>query len=906
MATRPCPGSAATGTFCPYWTRLDLPTIDYVGEPQNSEWVPGPQFKLRPPLRGLGTLERPRLEDALTAAADAHRLTLVAAPAGYGKSTVLGDWVRDCDLHCAWLSLDRFDTQPARLFHGIVEAIQAVVGRVPLPGNDALMGLETGLAPDHAASYDLLLGALEQLTEPLVLVVDDIHLAGPGLANGVLGVLAASAPPALRLVLSGRGHPAIQLERLRYGEGLGEFGAAELAFTREEVARFATLLGRNPDFEAGPLWHQTGGWPVAVQAGLNSPVQGGDPPVGMSAPLPVQVPLGDYIAEEVLDQLDPQLADFVLRAATCDLLVRRLAVELHGRPDGGMLLEACLRDGLFIEEDERRSGESMYRWHPLFASQCRRILERRDPLLAERLHRLAARHYEDTDVSESVAHALQGNAARQAVTALGEGWFGFLLCNGAHALEQLCSDLPVPWNEDPEVLMVSSVCRALDGDATASSELTHRALARTSVLDGARRRQFERSRSFFEPPAAIGRPEVSAPTTYVRANADEAPEGLPATTSGLFLLAQAEFRFHRMGDQAARLFQATESTSHRWGAVEAGSMAERAVAFAVAGDLETADDTATRALERADGLGRSAQDRMAAAWLARGIACYWRDELSGARAHLAKARRLGADVVPLGPLSALYGVLIDCATGDQTHLAESSAALETFNDHGLFGVSWADFYTIARAKVAEAQGDLEGALTIVAPLGAGGRSPLVDALLAELLRRGGENGTAALCAQGLTDRHRNRYLDASMSLTEALLAQAAGDEALVHERIEHAVHRAEPQSVLRPFTERRDELAALLIRHAVWGTSHESFIAARMARHADGPPHLRTRSYWTLTEREREVLAYMRSVMTAAEIAEALYISVNTVKTHERSIYRKLGAAGRRDALKTAAERGIV
>ena len=71
-------------------------------------------------------------------------------------------------------------------------------------------------------------------------------------------------------------------------------------------------------------------------------------------------------------------------------------------------------------------------------------------------------------------------------------------------------------------------------------------------------------------------------------------------------------------------------------------------------------------------------------------------------------------------------------------------------------------------------------------------------------------------------------------------------------------------------------------------------------------PHLRTRSYWTLTDREREVLAYMRSVMTAAEIAEALYISVNTVKTHERSIYRKLGAAGRRDALKTAAERGIV
>ena len=77
-----------------------------------------------PPVRGLGALERPRLENALSASADSHRLTLVAAPAGYGKSTFLGDWVRKCDLPCAWLSLDRFDTQPARLFHGVVGAIQ--------------------------------------------------------------------------------------------------------------------------------------------------------------------------------------------------------------------------------------------------------------------------------------------------------------------------------------------------------------------------------------------------------------------------------------------------------------------------------------------------------------------------------------------------------------------------------------------------------------------------------------------------------------------------------------------------------------------------------------------------------------------------------------------------------------
>ena len=186
--------------------------------------VPGPQSKTRPPLRSLGPWSGPRLEDALTAAADAHRLTLVAAPAGYGKTTLLGDWARNCDLPCAWLSLDRFDAQPARLFQGVVGAIQAAAGQLPLPGNNALLALDQSLADDRAASYDLLLGALEQLTEPMALVIDDVHLAGPGAGRGIVGVLAASAPPALRLILAGRGHPSIQLERHRFGEGLGEIG----------------------------------------------------------------------------------------------------------------------------------------------------------------------------------------------------------------------------------------------------------------------------------------------------------------------------------------------------------------------------------------------------------------------------------------------------------------------------------------------------------------------------------------------------------------------------------------------------------------------------------------------------------------------------------------------------------
>lgn len=901
---------AHKGSLRPVGALSRPPSMCNVGEMLNPEWVPGPQFKIRPPVRGLGALERPRLENALSASTDSHRLTLVTAPAGYGKTTFLGDWVRNCALPCAWLSLDRFDTQPARLFHGVVGAIQSAAGRLPLPGNDALLALDQGLAHDRAASYDLLLGALEHLTEPIVLVIDDVHLAGPELANGIVGVLAASAPPSLRLVLSGRGHAPIQLERFRYGEGLGELRAPELAFTREEVAHYAFSFGQGAAFDAGSLWAVTAGWPVAVHARLVSLAQSRNMPVTTSNAFPTHIPLADYVAEEILDQLEPSLAEFILRATTSDWLGRRLAVELSGRPQGGVLLEECLRNGLFIAEHDYRGGESMYQWQSLFAAQCRRILQRRDPLLAERLHRVAARYYQDADVVECVAQALQGRAPREAVISLGAHWLEFMLGNDARTLEQLCEDLPAPWSEDPEILMIRAVCRVLAGDAAAASELTERALSRTFVLDDGRRRRLDGYRALFEPLPDGGRLGLHATTTEDgRPTMDTPDDGRPADCSaGMYLLAQAEFRLHRRGDLATALLAAARGTRkpEKLEAIEVCAQADLALAFAAAGDLASADEYATQVLGRADALGWTSKERIAPAWLARGIACYWRDDLTAARTCLTKAQRAGGEPFPAGPLTAAYRVLVDCASGDPARLADSFAALESFHGRGLFAVSSDALHSIAVATVTEAQGDPAAALAIVQPLAPGGHGALADALLAELLRRGGDIDGAQHCAESVTDRRSNAYIDVCLSLTEALVAHRTGDTAAAHERLEHAVHRAEPASILRPFAERRDELADLLVQHAVWGTAYESFIAALMARDAHGGSGLRTQSYWSLTEREREVLAYMRSIMTAAEIADALYISVNTVKTHERSIYRKLGAGSRRDALKTAAKRGIV
>ncbi|GLB68365.1 helix-turn-helix transcriptional regulator [Arthrobacter mangrovi] len=840
----------------------------------------------------------------MSASTAAHRLTLVVAPAGYGKTTLLADWMHATGLPSAWLSLDQFDGRPSRLFHGVVSALQSAARSVSRSEGSALLSLERVLAEDPAESYDLVLNALEHLSEPIILVIDDLQMAEPELAHGIVSVLAERAPPTLRLVLSGRCYPSIRLERLRRAEGVGEVQAGDLAFTPNEIERVASSLGQD-GADAEGLRQATAGWPIVVHEILAAPVRADCPPDERGNAVPARVPLADYVAEEVLGQLRPPLADFVLRATTCDRLDSRLAAELYGRPGGSLLLQECRRSVLFIEEDSCR-GESHYHWSSLFAAQCRAILERRDPLLAERLHRVAARHYQDSDVRLCVAEALRGNDPSRAVTSLGEHWLEFVLRNDTRTLEHLCLGLPAGWSEDPEILMIRWACRHRAGDSSSAPELKKRGLAGLPALAPFRRRRAEINLGLFELFLMEGRPDLVAAAGKGRSLLETADSHPAPHSTGLFLLGQAEMRLLEGGPVAVSLLEEAMAAgrANHLEIIEVCAAAGLALALVSSGDLREADDQGVHALERAAVLEWRSPEQLASVWLARGISCYWKDELPKARAYLAAALRSGTRLFPFGPLALIYQVLVDCATGNPAHLAESNAILDAVDGRGLFQGPLSAFRTLALAKVAEAKGDPDTAIRIARSFGPGGNPPLVDAFLAELLRRGGEATAAQRCVESLANRRRASFVDTSVSLTEALLAHARGETAATHERIEHALNRAEPQSIVRPFAERRGDLAELLVQHTAWGTSHQAFIAARTAPQVQDHAH-HTRSYWDLTERELEVLAYMRSMMTAAEMAEALYVSVNTVKTHQRSIYRKLGASGRREALTIAVERGL-
>ena len=865
-----------------------------------------PQFKIKPPRRGELAIKRPRLCEALSLAADSHRLILVEAPAGYGKSTIMGDWVRNTTMHSAWLTLDRFDARPDRLLRGILAAVQSTAAGMSPGIEEVLLAADRAQAQDEVASYDHLLAALDLLEEPLALVIDDVHLAGPGLVDGIVGVLTSSAPPALRLVLSGRDHSSLRLEKLRYADGLEEFRATELAFTLPEALELAFILKPATGVDVEAVWTATAGWPVALHAGLVGTPANKEHETGSLGYSPERA-FTEYIAEEVLGQLDPPLADFVLRATTSDWLEHELAIALSGAPTGGVLLKECIRKGLFIEEKGTRGDEPFYRWHPLFAAQCRKILEERNRVLAEHLHRVAARYYQGSDISESVGQALSGREPQQAVTALVADWLEYLLRNGLSPLEQLCLELPSPWCDHAGVIMIRAICRALAGDVQSAKDLAHRALTGLSALESARRRRFELYIDLLGLRPEDGTFEVYGVSGRSPETSQRTSGHSTALEDGLSLLGQPDLRLpeeEQLTLLAAPIADAADR-SHSVVADELIITSELALAYAVAGDFAAADKRVVDALNGADELEWSPNGQMPCLWLAQGIASYWIDDLANARTHLDKVMPSGGQASSIDKLSAVYRVLVDCAEGDPDQIADTRKMLTSLQDRGLYGPSWNALSTMASAKIAEAEGDLAGALTRVKPLEHGENPALVDAFIAELLRRGGKFAEALNCAKGVTERERNSYTGTSIALTEALLASADGDMAAAHERIEHAVSLAEPQRIIRPFAERRDELAGLLMQHAVWGTAHEAFVAAQLKEntHSD---NLTTFLYWRLTERELEVLAYMRSMMTASDIGEALFISVNTVKTHQRSIYRKLGAASRRDVLKIAAARGII
>jgi LuxR family maltose regulon positive regulatory protein len=370
--------------------------------------------KLYVPALRRGLVARPRLRARLRDAAES-RLTLVSAPAGFGKTTMVADWLRgspDDARAVAWLSLDASDRDPASFWAGVMVALQ---GALPDLAPGALELLASSTAPTELM-LTTLLNELALTPGEVWLVLDDVHLVdGPAVRDGLV-FLVEHLPPGVHLVLTTRADPDLPLARWRARGDLTEIRAADLRFTADEAATYLTeTTGLHLDpRDVELLEERTEGWIAALQLAALS-MRGDDDVSGFVARFAgTDRFVVDYLVEEVLLHQSDAVRSFLVQTSVLDRLTGPLCDAVTGRDDGATALRELERANLFLVplDDERR----WYRYHHLFADVLRARLMADQPELVSRLHERASVWCELHELPEdAVRHALAaGNLERAA------------------------------------------------------------------------------------------------------------------------------------------------------------------------------------------------------------------------------------------------------------------------------------------------------------------------------------------------------------------------------------------------------------------------------------------------------------------------------------------------------------
>ena len=353
---------------------------------------PRPHAVLRPRLTG-------RLNEGLP-----RKLTLISAPAGFGKTTLLGEWVAGCERLAAWLSLDEADSDPTRFLAYLVAALQTIAPNIA----EGVLGmLRSPQPPPTEAVLTTLLNETATIEDDLALVLDDYHVIDARAVDDALAFVLEHLPPRMHLIISTREDPNLPLARLRARGQLGELRAADLRFTPSEAAEFLEgVMGLSLSAEdIAALEDRTEGWIAGLQLAALS-MRGREDVAGF-----IRAFAGDnryvvdYLVEEVLQRQPERVRSFLLQTSILERLSGPLCDAVTDQERSNALLEALERGNLFVVPlDDRRHW---FRYHHLFADVLRARLMEEQPDRAPTLHRRASEWYErNGSPTDAIRHAL--------------------------------------------------------------------------------------------------------------------------------------------------------------------------------------------------------------------------------------------------------------------------------------------------------------------------------------------------------------------------------------------------------------------------------------------------------------------------------------------------------------------
>jgi LuxR family transcriptional regulator, maltose regulon positive regulatory protein len=876
----------------------------------------GPELlgdKLRIPQPGVAVLRRGRLIDLIERAA-AHRVTVVSGPAGAGKTVACASWAAATPAarRVAWLTLDEADRDPARFWSYVRAALTRVSG-VPADFGRTL--------PDEApGAYPLrLVEAAQLLTEPLTLVLDDVHELADGPVLAGLDLLLRHVPPTLRLILSGRCPPRLALARLRVSGDLADVNTADLACTADEADAYFAMLGLDVDAAArDELLGRTEGWMAGLRLAAMS-VRSQRPDSGRITSIAGDEPLvTDYLWDEVLGRQPPEIRLFMLRTSVTEQMSGDLADALTGEPGGARTLERLSRENSFVET--LGDGHAAYRYHPLLrgvlAAERNREIPHEVPILLRRAARWHAAHDQSIDALRSAARAGDWDYAAHM---LAEAGTAALVRSGATTLEQVLALFPAERRADDAAVAAALAAAGLwNGDTGAAVhhlEAAARALGRCAPA----------ARRIIEPWLAALRVMQAASRSaadpgllakgWALAEQAQATAGTQAEhrTLGLLWFALGTARLRRW-----EIHEARYALSHACRQLTAGGLAElcarargwQALAEAWYGDL-TAAEKALGEPGASWGAGRDPAAACLAA-LASAQVSLARDDLAGARKMLDDADDYTASQhqvpgePPLGVVGGLIRARTALADGDATGARGLVLRLRDTGAPGDPELDWV--LTMLDGEIALRTGDAARARLTLAPDADGPHAARAGSLLmrGRLLLSEGDFKSALEAVGPVLDGTADEVtlqVKLAAVLAAAVANRRLGCTGTAAELLEQALALAEPDDACRVFLDAGQPVRSA-ITVLVPPTSRSAVFAGRILErfdtqlpHADAAPD---HAEVLLTDSELAVLRFLPSHLTNQEIAEALFLSINTVKTHLRSAYRKLGVASRRAAIARA------
>jgi LuxR family maltose regulon positive regulatory protein len=967
------------------WLPLERATLEPVthGTPSVERGQVGAVFedrllatKLYAPHTRSSLVARPRLIERLDDAAKG-RLIVVWAPAGFGKTTLLGEWILRSESSVGWVSLDEGDNDPATFFAYLVAALRTVEAGI---GEDETSPLRSSQPPTRAR-LTTLVNELAAIPHDLTLVLDDYHLIEDVAVHAALAFLLEHLPPQMHLVVASRTEPPLSISRLLAGGHLTQLTARDLRFTPGETARFLNeAMGLDLPVEAiAALEERTEGWIAGLQLAALSMRGRNDVSKFVSAFTGTNRHVFDYLAEEVLDRQTEDARTFLLQTSILDRLSGPLCDAVTRRGNGQPMLEQLERMNLLIVplDDQRR----WYRYHHLFSDFLRQRLRREDPQLASEVHsRASVWHERNGTAREAVGHALaSGDLERAAalIEVLAETLYGH---GEGPAVDRLVNALPEEViRTRPRLYLAYVVGVLMVGDRWEEAEAALQELEHRLGLGGEGKVELPTPGT----PGEAEHEELAYIVSYIataRANVayqarGDLPGAIALNRRALELLVGTKHAPSRtvaavnlaeclldIGDLPATK-NAIEEAIEFSRAV--GHTAHLAGALIHLGRLQTIKGHLSEAMKTYEHVLRLAVEHddagllldVGVSHLRMGELLFEWDDLEAATRHISEGIERSLEWIDLGEVTSR--LLDDTATHDRLGRLE---AVEANSAHGVVPGY------IALARVRQAQGDTDGALEAlrnvthvawnsrISPLWKDRAVNWGKAWQARLLIVQGDLRTAARWAQDrelsaeedpdysseleyLTlarlliaqDRHEEAasLLDRMLQSAEAggrrrtvievlvlrsLVLRARNDTPGALATLRRALTLAEPEGYIRTFADEGKPMADLLQRLLKdWRKerpddvplAYASRLLQSLGVDVKAPSGTDVRDTATLildpmTGRELEVLKLLDSDLSTRQIAATLFISLDTVKSHTRHLYAKLGVHNRHQAVARA------